>query len=150
MTVEINPNPAMTITVDLTDTFSDYAKKLIDKSKRPLRHGNKDNPTLPGERIELKPGGNYAVTMWDLDAIATKEQFAALRPYIEQAIVNATLDGIIAPGWVKDFSTLFDLHPPEVPEQFQEEGYEINMFLSGETKFVVSKNPLPEVIVDDE
>ena len=137
MTVEINPNPALKITVDPTDTFADYQEKIIKKSKRQLRHGN-------GLPIELKPGSKYAVIALELAEIATPEQFGALMGGIMQALTQATVGGIIPPDWFKGVSTLFDLHPPEVPEQFQEEGYETKMFLSGETHFVVSKTPIPE------
>ena len=143
MTVEINPNPALSIAVDPTDTFSDYQEKIIKKSKRQLRHGN-------GQPIELQPDSIYTTLLMKVKYLLSTEKFYVLEGIIGQSIMKAVMDGVIEPDWFQGITTPLDLHTPPIPEQFQEEGHEIKMFLSGETKFVVSKNPLPEVIVDDE
>jgi len=135
--VTINPNPAQQVTADLSETFDDFANKVAKTSKRQIRFGN-------GEPIEIEPGGKYAVLALKLAEIATPEQFFALMNAIEQAIVKATMDGTIPPGWFQGVSTLFDLLPPEVPEQFQDENHEIRAYWVGEHRFVYTQTPISE------
>jgi hypothetical protein len=138
----VNPNPAQVITADTTETFEDFVRRVYKTSKRLIRYGN-------GKPIELKPGGKYAVIALKLSEIATPAQFDALFRIIMQSVAEATETGVIPPDWFQNISTLFDLYPPEIPEQFQDGSHEFKSFLVGETGFAIIKTPLPEVIPDE-
>lgn len=135
--VTINPNPAQPITACTTETFNDFANKVRASSRRQIKFGN-------GNPVELTMGSKYSVLALELAEIATVEQFEALMGIIMQAVTQATTSGVIPPDWFKGVTTLFDLYPPELPEQWVEDGIEAKMFLSGETFFTaVNTSPLP-------
>jgi hypothetical protein len=133
--VIINPNTAQQITADTTETFDDFANRVFKTSKRAIRHGN-------GEPVEIEPGAKYAVLALKLSEIATPEQFNALFEIIMQSVEQATQAEIIPPDWFQGLTTLFDLFPPTVPEQFQEAGHEIKAYFTGEAGFVMTKTPI--------
>ena len=139
--MNINPNPAIPIEVKTSDTFDGFAREVAEASHVSLRPF--------GEHVvELEAGKNYPVIALETESIATQEQFAAMRPYIEEAFAKMVQAGIFAPTWLRDIRTLFDLKTPRVPERFQD-GTPTKMYLNGDLCFVVQKEPLPEVIYDE-
>ena len=143
MTITINPNPAQTVAVDTTETFADFANKVFKLSKRPIRHGN-------GKPIELEPGSKNSVLLLRISELATPQQFEALFGIIMQGIIAATAQGIIPEGWLQGVSTPFDLLTPAIPEQYIDEEYEYKIILTGEMQYVVTRERIPEVEVEEE
>lgn len=132
MDITINPNPAQPVTADVTETFEDFANKVQRTSHKPIQHGN-------GNPVELNAGSKYSVIALELAEIASVEQFTALMGIIMQSVGQATAAGVIAEGWFKGLTTLFDLYPPAVPEEHQDEAPNAKMFLCGETFFTAVK-----------
>jgi hypothetical protein len=145
--ININPNPAQNITANVEETFENFRARIFKDSKRPIRFEN-------GQNIELQLGGKHAVLMLQLADIATPEQFEALMFIIMQAVTQATINGVIPPDWFQGVATLFNLLPPEIPEQFQDEQHEIKVFLTGETQFALQRVPIvpdePEIDEEDD
>jgi hypothetical protein len=140
--MDINPNPAQTITADTTETFKTFSDRVFQSSKRILQHGN-------GQPIELEPGAKYAVLALKLAEIATPQQFEALFGIILQAVGQATASGIIPPDWFQGIATLFDILPPEIPAELVKEGREYKVFLTGNTALAYTETPIPEVEIDE-
>ena len=132
--ITVNPNPAQNVTVNTEETFETF-RNHVYKQSHPLRFDDR-------KWIELMPGSKNAVIKLQLSDIATPEQITALLGMIMQSVLQATNEGIIPPDWLLDIATLFNLTPPEVPEQFVEEGHEIKVFWTGEGHYNFAKTPI--------
>ena len=136
--MHINPNPAIVIEVKQSDTFDDFAREVVEDSHVSIR------PT-GNNVVELDEGANYSIIALEVEQIATSQQFAALMPYIEEALTKAVKAGVIAPTWLHAIRTLFDLKTPAIPQKYQD-GTPIKMYLNGNLGFVVQKEPVqPEI-----
>ena len=140
--MNVNPNPAQQITVNLETTFEDFKNQVFKKSKRPLRHGN-------GQLIELAPDAVYTTVLLKVKYLLSAEKFNVLEGIIGLSIMQAVMDGVIEPDWFQGLATPLDLHTPAIPEQYQDDNHDIKIYLVGETGFAVAKTPLPEVEIDD-
>jgi hypothetical protein len=141
--MEINPNPAQQITAETTETFQDFANRVFKASKRSIRHGN-------GLPVEIEPGGIYSTLLIKVKKLLTAEKFFEVQEYIERGIIQAVMDGVVEPDWFQGITTPFDLHPPEVPEHYKDDDHEIKAYLVGETGFVFTQTPIPEVIAEED
>ena len=141
--MNINPNPAIPIEVKTSDTFDDFAREVAEASHVSIRPF--------GEHvIELPEGTCHALIGLEVESIATQQQFAALMPYIEEALTKAVKAAAITPTWLRDIRTLFNLKVPEVPGRFQD-GTPTKMYLNGDLCFVVQKEPVqPEMEINEQ
>ena len=137
--MDINPNPAQQITANTAETFDDYANRIFKTSKKRIQHGN-------GEPVELAPDSVYSTILLKVKYLLSQEKFNVLEGIIGQSIMQAVMDGVIEPDWFQGLATPLDLHTPAIPEQYQEEGHEIKVFLAGETGFVMQKTKIPDEI----
>ena len=126
MNININPNPAKTITVDMTETFADFVNKVTERSQETLEFGNK-------APIALEPDSKYVFLKMKVSEIITPEQFDALLPYLMNGILEATKAEIIPEELLQDFATAFNVATPPVPEQYVDDNHTIEMLLMGNT-----------------
>ena len=140
--ITVNPNHAQNVTVNTEETFETFRNRVY-KQSHPLRFAD-------GKLIELEPGSKNAVISLKLSEIATSAQFDVLLGIIMQSVAQATESGVISPGWLLDIATLFNLTPPEVPEQFEEEGFETKAFWTGEGHYNFIRTPVREPVEEEE
>jgi len=141
--MEINPNPAQQIIADTTESFQDYANRIFKTSKKKILHGN-------GEPVELAPDSVYSTVLLKVTYLLSSEKFGVLEGIIGQSITQAEASGVIEKGWFQGLATPLDLHTPAIPEQYQEEGFDIKIFLAGEVGLVMAKTLIPEVEIDEQ
>ena len=132
--ITVNPNPAQNVTVDVQETFDEFATRIHDKRVMPLLFEN-------GEPIRLNPKSKYCIMALELEEIASPEQFAVLFGTIVNAVTQAEDAGVIPKGWCKNVATLFNLTPPEIPQRYRDESPDavFTTTWKGEQRFLIER-----------
>ena len=100
--MEIIEHQAQSITVQMHETFDEFADRIHRKSQRPFQY--KD-----GTLVELKPGTAYACLLLEMERLTTAEEFFVMSKRIETALAEVGEEEVNLKGLVKRVGTPFDV-----------------------------------------
>lgn len=135
---KINMNPAkVAISGEQRNSFVDFAKKIAKETRSSICFGNPNDPTKPGENIELRPGTVSVFLQLQCERLGTPEEFGAIFGLIIESALNAGIDI----SFIKEVATAFSIFTPAIPEDLDDVGEndEIKAFLSGDYRVQFEK-----------
>ena len=132
--ITVNPNPAQNVTVDVQETFDEFATRIHDRRSAPLLFEN-------GESIVLNPDAVTCVMGIEMARPLTPEEFTGLFGTLKEWLKQAEAAGTIPPHVVGEISTLFNLVPPSIPQRYKDETPEATFKVTweGTQRFLIER-----------
>jgi hypothetical protein len=143
MTLSVNQHAAQQVHMNTERSFESFKGDVGNLSRKEFRFEK-------GEKVRLNPHSQYCLTLLEVKETLSPEKFKELEPYIENAIVQAVIDGVLEHDWYRKLNTVMDWFPQAIPEEFEqhvaEQGKRNYIYLNGYLQMDIDTEEIPPAL----
>jgi len=150
----VNAGKAQQVAIDNKLTWDEYRERVFRKRFEIKYRDEYDAETgaliKRGEPILLDPESEYSFLLLKMQRRLTEQEFGAVYMAIMGTIASFEEAGHLPKGLIQEVGTPFDLIPPDIPEEYEEElgeGEILNTYVVGDIGYRLERErkPLPPV-----